>query len=571
MRNPDSSSTYYKKVVEQNNVPVEYFYNYAQALRGVENYEASRIWLDKYKKEGGATNTSIFSNDANFISSIYNSKQQYFLKDILFNTKLSEFGAYENNGSIYFSSTRDAGVSTKFKSGWDNQPLLDIYVTKKGSTDTIVDNNSKIKGKVNSVYHDGPLTISNDGKTMYFTRNNFNKNVLTQDNQEIGNLKIYQATLIGENWKRIKELSFNSDFYSTGHPALNSDGSKLYFTSDMPGGYGGTDIYYVDIKENGSMSKPHNLGNIVNTKKNESFPFVNSENALFFSSDGHLGLGLLDVFVAVSNDKNDFVSVLNLGVPVNSSKDDFSFFMNENGLSGYFASNRNGGIGSDDIYAFDRMPLIKIESTIKDIDGNAIPKATITLLNTEGNQVATLQSDESGKFEVNIDRDADYVININKENYINESKNVSSKGLDRSTTIIKADFVLNSVIKETTSIAQLPSIYFEYNKFNINQSSMKALDEISNLMVNTYPKMVIKIESHTDSRGSSKYNDQLSIERANATFKYLISKGVNSSRITEYKGYGEQNLVNECDSNTNCSEENHQLNRRTQLIVVKME
>lgn len=574
MRNPDSASVYYKKAVGQNNVPVEYLYNYAQSLRGIENYEASRTWLEKYKKEGGATDTSIFLNDTNFISSIYNSKQQYFLKDVIFNSELSEFGAYEHSGNIYFTSTRDTGVSTKFKSGWDNQPFLDVYVTEKGTTDSIVDNKSKLKGKVNSVYHDGPLTITKDGTTMYFSRNNFNKNILKRDNQEIGNLKIYRATLVNGKWKKIKELSFNSDDYSTGHPALNNDGSKLYFTSDMPGGFGGTDIYYADIKANGSMGKPQNLGNVVNTKKDESFPFVNSENALFFSSDGHLGLGLLDVFGAVTNENDEIVSILNLGIPVNSSKDDFSFFMHEDGMSGYFASNRKGSMGSDDIYAFDRTPLIKIESHVSDTNGNAIVNAAVTLLNTEGNQVARLQTDVDGIFEVGIDRNADYTINIKKEDYIENSKNVTSKGIDKNTTTIKADFVLNPVAKKPTSvvvIAELPNIYFDYDKFKISKTSMAELDKIADLMTNTYPSMVIKIESHTDSRGSSKYNDTLSNKRANATYNYLVSKGIDASRITNHKGYGEQQLLNDCGDTSNCTEAQHQQNRRTQIIVVQME
>ncbi|ALJ03939.1 flagellar motor protein MotB [Pseudalgibacter alginicilyticus] len=567
MRNPDSASVYYKKTVVQKNVPVEYLYNYAQSLRGIGNYEASRTWFENYKKQGGLTNTSIFYNDDEFINRIYNSKQQYFLKDVIFNTKLSEFGAYEHHGNIYFTSTRDAGVAKKFKSGWDNQPFLDMYVIKKGSTHSVVDNKYKIKGKVNSVYHDGPLTISKDGKTMYFSRNNFKKNILKTDNQEIGNLKIYQATLVNNKWKKIKELSFNNDTYSTGHPALNNDGTKLYFTSDMPGGYGGTDIYYVDINPNGSMGKPKNLGEIVNTKKDESFPFVNSENTLFFSSDGHLGLGLLDIFGTVANENNEIVNVLNLGIPINSSKDDFSFFMNEDGNSGYFASNRKEGIGSDDIYAFDRTPLLKIESTILNKEGLPIENATVILLNSEGHQVAQLQSDKNGKLEIGIDRNSDYTIKVEKVYYIQDSKKVTSKNIDDKTTIIKTQFNLNPIVKKATLIAEFSTIYFDYDDVKINKTSMRILDTMADLLINTFPNVTIKIESHTDARGSYKYNKILSNKRAQATYNYLVSKGVNPSRITEYTGFGKQNLLNNCDSIPNCSEAQHQLNRRTQIFV----
>jgi tetratricopeptide (TPR) repeat protein len=359
MRNPDSAVVYYKKVVEQQNVPVDYFYKYAQALRGTKDYKESRVWMKRFKTEGGEINSDKFLNDADFITAIYNAKQQYFLKPINFNSKYSDFGAFEHEGTLYFASSRNEGAITKHRYGWNEEPFLDIYQTSASSNDSIVNHKSKIKGDVNSVFHEGPLTITKDGKTMYFSRNDYNKKVLGKNEEGVTNLKIYKATLVDDKWTQIEELPFNSNNYSIGHPALNNDETKLYFTSDMPGGLGGTDIYYVDIN-NESFGTPVNLGSVVNTNKNESFPFVNSENTLFFSSDGHPGLGLLDIFATVS-DNNNIISVLNLGTPVNSSKDDFSFFMNEDGLSGYFASNRDGGVGSDDIYAYDRIPKLKIE------------------------------------------------------------------------------------------------------------------------------------------------------------------------------------------------------------------
>ncbi|MFB9056577.1 OmpA family protein [Mariniflexile ostreae] len=571
MRNPDSASVYYKKTVVQNNVPVEYLYHYAQSLRGIGEYEASRMWFENYKKKGGLIDVQRFSNDAQFINAIYHTKQRYFLKEVLFNTEFSEFGAYNHYGDLYFTSTRDAGVAKKFKSGWDNQPFLDVYVIKKGSTHAIVDTKSKIKGKVNSVYHDGPITITKDGKTMYFSRNNFNKNTLKRDQHNIGNLKIYKASLIKDKWRKIKALRFNSEDYSTGHPALNHDGTKLYFTSDMPGGFGGTDIYYVPIRPDGTMGKPKNLGPIVNTKKNESFPFINKENVLFFSSDGHLGLGLLDVFAAVTDVDNTIVSTVNLGVPINSSKDDFSFFTNDDGATGYFASNRKGGVGSDDIYAFHRTALLKIESNVIDAKGDPIVGATGVLLNAEGHHIASLQSDKQGKFEIDIDRDEDYVIQIRKENYTKESKQITSKHIEPTTTSIKIDMALSTHPKKHVPDAiplEIPVIQFEYNKFNINKNNALKLDRIVDLMIHNYPNIIIKIESHTDSRGSAKYNDILSKKRAQSTYKYFVSKGINTSRITEYVGYGKRKPLHVCNVTTNCTEAQHQLNRRTEVIVV---
>ncbi|SFZ91466.1 WD40-like Beta Propeller Repeat [Flaviramulus basaltis] len=574
MRNPDSAVIYYEKAVKQQHVPVEYYYNYAQALRGVKDYQAYRVWMKRFKNEGGKINDEAFLKDSDFINSIFNAKQQYFLNDVNFNSKYSDFGAYEHNGNIYFASSRDNGVSTKHVYGWNNEPFLDIYVTNKSANDTIVDHKSKLKGNINSVYHEGPLTITKDGKTMYFTRTNFTKNILGNDEEGITNLKIYKASLVEDKWKNIEELPFNGNDFSNGHPALNEDETKLYFASNKFGGYGGSDIYYVDINNDGSFGTPQNLGNVVNTDKNEKFPFVNSEGVLFFASDGHPGLGLLDIFGTVADKNNKIINVLNLGVPVNSSKDDFSFFMNSDGLSGYFASNRNGGIGSDDIYAYDRIPQLKVEGTATDIITNEpIQNAVVTLLSTDGNDIAFVETDENGYYEMIIDRDADYNLNIKKDNYIESSKPVTSKNIERHTKSIIADFELNEDVKkkEVIQIAEFYPIYFDFNKSDIRKDGTSELDRIVGLMVNKYPNMTIKIESYTDSRGPSEYNEKLSKERAIVAYKYLVDHGVNPERITEYKGFGEQNLVNKCDGTIRCTEKEHQQNRRTQFIVIKME
>lgn len=572
IRNPDSAVVYYKKVVEQPNVPIAYYYNYAQALRGIKAYKESRVWMKRFKKAGGEINEEKFLKDSDFINSIFNAKQQYFLTDINFNSKYSDFGAYEHDGNIYFASSRNEGVSTKHVYGWNGEPFLDIYVTNKSTNDSLVDHKSKLKGAVNSVFHEGPITITKDGKTMYFSRNNYNKNVLGKDEEGMSNLKIYKASLIEDKWTNIEELPFNNNAFSNGHPALNNDETKLYFASNMSGGFGGTDIYYVDINSDGSFGTPKNSGNVVNTDKNERFPFINNEGVLFFASDGHPGLGLLDIFVTVSDKNNNIISVLNLGVPVNSSKDDFSFFMNEDGLSGYFASNRNGGVGSDDIYAYDRIPQLKIEGSVKDVTTNQpVPNAIVALLDNNNKQIAHLETDEDGHYEINIDRDTDYIISIKKDDYINDTRHVTSKGVANKITDITADFNLNRVIKEVIPITEFYPIHFDFNKFDIRRDGTVELDRIVNLMMNIYPSMVIKIESHTDSRGSSEYNDKLSLDRARATYKYLVDKGVDPARITEYKGSGEKKLMNNCDGTIHCTEDQHQLNRRTQFIVIKME
>ncbi|TYA78787.1 OmpA family protein [Seonamhaeicola marinus] len=570
MRNADSAVVYYKKAIDQNNnIPSEYLYNYAQALRAVGDYKESRKWLKAYKKTGGKVNNDI-TKDGDFLSSIFNAKQQYFLTDVKLNSKYSDFGAYKNNGKIYFVSSRRIKAGFKNTYGWDGEPFLDIYSTNN-ITDSITPHKAKLKGCINSMYHEGPVTITKDGKTMYFSRSAFNKNTLDQTEDGTTNLKIYKASLVDGKWSNIEDLSFNNISYSNGHPALSNDESKLYFTSDMPGGNGGSDIYYVDINEDGSFSKPTNLGTTVNTNKNESFPFVNSEGILFFASDGHPGLGMLDVFGTTIDKQNNILSVINLGVPVNSNKDDFSFFMDEDGLSGFFASNREGGLGGDDIYAYDRVPQLVLEGTIIDANTNEpLNNALVTLKDVNGNKIADLVTDENGYYEINIDRDTEYVLNTKKENFVNIDQNVTTKNVKRSVSRITNNISLDPVSEEELPIEELYPIYFDFNKYDIRRDGTVELDRIVNLMLNVYPSMVIQIESHTDSRGSAKYNNKLSQERAKATYEYLVKKGVSPDRITEYKGWGKQKLVNKCDGTNNCTEEEHQLNRRTQFIVVKM-
>ena len=573
MRNPDSAVVYYQKAVSQNHVPIQYLYNYSQALRGVKDYESSRTWMKQFKEAGGNIEEHHYLKDSDFLNSIFNAKKQYFLKDVKFNSKYSDFGAYQHGDKIYFTSARDEGNIKKHLNGWDEEPFLNIYATDKNSKDSLVGNKSKLKGKVNSVYHDGPLTITKDGKTMYFSRTDFIKNFLGKNGEGISNLKIYKASLIEDKWQNIEELPFNSNHYSNGHPALNQDETKLYFASDRSGGKGGSDIYYVDIN-NGAFGKPKNLGSTINTNKNEKFPFINSEGALFFSSDGHPGLGLLDIFGTVSDENKNIISVINLGTPVNSSKDDFSFFMNEDGLSGFFASNRKGGTGSDDIYSYDRIPQLNLEGTVYD-DTNSKPvaNAIVTIIDSNKNKIET-KTNVDGQYSININRDSAYQVTVIKDGYTENTNSFTSTNIDRNIKSISNDFSMipsekEEIAAEPVEMISLSPIYFNFNRASVRNEDVQVLDNIANSML-TYPNMIIKIESFTDSRGPANYNYKLSQKRATASYKYLIDKGVSPDRIIDYKGYGEDKIINGCNSTSKCTEAQHLSNRRTEFVVVKM-
>jgi len=571
LRDPENASKYYKSVVKQENVPVEYYYKYAQSLRGTKKYKESQIWLQRYKDSGGVVSANDFSKDVNFISSVFGAKQQYFLDKVQFNSKYSDFGAFEHDGNVYFASSRDEGVGVKRVYGWNEQPFLDIYMAEVGSKKN-VDHTAKVPGDVNSVYHDGPVTITKNGQTMYFSRNNFTEGYEVKDSKGLTNMKIYRATLIDGEWTNIEDLPLNSDGFSTQHAALNIDDTKLYFASDRPGSYGGSDIWVVNIEPDGSLTNMQNIGEVVNTESAEGFPFINNEGVLFFSSDGHTGLGLLDVFATIKGeDENAIVDVINLGVPVNSNNDDFAFTMNANGITGYFASNRKGGSGSDDIYAFHRELLLNVEGVVTDaINTNPISNAKITLFDDEGNQIAYMETDENGYYQINIDRNKDYKIVASQDKYIDDYREFTSKNIQTELITITANLLLNP-LPNIVKLAELNTIYFDFDKYSIRKDAALELDKIVSLMQKDYPEMVIRIESHTDSRGKLSYNDKLSIDRANATYEYLISNGIDPARITEHQGFGERKLTNGCEDGFNCEEVDHQLNRRTQFIVVKME
>ncbi len=290
-----------------------------------------------------------------------------------------------------------------------------------------------------------------------------------------------------------------------------------------------------------------------------------------FSSDGHVGLGLLDIFGTIKGENDEIVDVINLGIPVNSNKDDFSFSMNPNGITGYFASNRPGGRGDDDIYAYHRVPTLQVEGVVTDaINTKPIPNSIITLYDDKDNKIAYMETDENGFYQINIDRNKDYKIVASQNKYIDDYRKFNSKNIQTELITIHANLLLNPV-PNVVKLAELNTIYFDFNKFNIRKDAALELDKIVNLMQNQYPEMVIRIESHTDSRGKLSYNDKLSIDRANSTYDYLISKGIDPSRITAHEGFGERRLTNGCEDGAKCEEEDHQLNRRTQFIVVKME
>ena len=551
LRSPENAVHYYGDVIEDTAISPEYYYKYAQALRGVKRYDESKEWLTKYLESGrGSDEIQDMLN-----KNEYKSKATYKLKSSDFNTEVSDFGVFVKDDKVYFVSARAQDTDVKEKTySWNGEPFLDIYVMDKASG-----NVTPIEGDINTKLHDGPAVISPDGNTIYFTRNNYLDNKEgKRDKDKTNHLKLYKATNSGNGWAEVMEMPFNSDEYSVGHPSLSPDGKTLYFASDMPNGLGGTDIYKVAIDTTGNFGAPENLGEPVNTEFDETFPFMDTDETLYFSSNGHAGLGLFDIF------KLEDGEVENLGEPVNSSLDDFAYFQVADSREGYISTNRDGG--SDDIYVFNKLNPLVLKGQVTDaVNGNPISAATVRLMN-DGEQIAFLETDEDGNYQTTINRDETFPVEAKEIEYETFEGEVSSMDSDEKDEIV-FDIQLNPV-KDVEYLAEIDNIYFDFDKSNIRPDAASELDKLVDLMQNEYPDLVIEIGSHTDRRGSNAYNEKLAERRAKSTYDYLVSKGISKERIVEFKGYGETKPAVDCDR---CSEKDHQLNRRSMFNVVKME
>jgi len=497
------------------------------------------------------------------------------------NSANSDFGvSFYKDNQIIFSSSRKGNRLIKRLWSPTNDSFLDLFIGKKTFL-TVVDDIRVFSKNINSKFHESSVSFSPDYNTVYFTRNNFINGKLgaTDANKNIA-LKLYKATKVMGEWKNVKELPFNSDYYSVGHPSVSSDGKKLYFISDMPGSIGLTDIFVVDIFDDRSYSKPRNLGPMINTVGNEMFPFIDENNTLYFSSNGRDDdLGGLDIYYSTQNTENGFNFPVNIGPPLNSTADDFSFVRLKNENSGYFASNRYGGKGSDDIYAFEGVRL----SDKCNMKGVVIDKLISRLLSDaivnvykDSSIIAQLKTDFSGKFSLLSDCDSNYEIEVLKKGYQKLKVPVSIEKEDKHLKIIlhekEPDILEEKIVKEKEDgrvYIEIGNIYFDYGQSTINPSEYPRLDKLVSLL-KKYPTLKVEIGAHSDPRGKTLYNLELSNLRAKATLDYVISRGISSQRIFG-KGYGESQPINECSDSVKCSSWKYRLNRRIEFIILNKE
>ncbi|HMI07835.1 MAG TPA: OmpA family protein [Flavobacterium sp.] len=554
-----------------------YFLRYIQSLKGVTDYaKADRLTKEYLTKKGDQKQIAHYMHQKQQMDSLAGTKPLYAVKDLDINSTKSDFGASFYGDKIVYASAKD---TTKFNEklySWNKQPFLDLYIAERNAVDGSLFNETVFLPGVMTKYHEATATFSPDWKTVYYTTNIVKKNgKLINDDSNTNNFQIIKGTIEGDKLVKEEKVFFDSDKYSVGHPALSEDGKWLFFASDMPGGFGETDLYVVQIAEDGTMSPPQNLGPQINTIGNEMFPFF-SNGKLYFSSDGHYGLGDLDVYESKFSAPLNFTEPKNLGTPINSNKDDFAYIVEAKDTYGYVSSNRGNGKGDDDIYFFTKVKPVCNQLISGKVTNSktklGILDANVKAYDQFGDLVTETTTDSEGKYKVTVPCSKKFKLIASKVNHSSDEKEVETKNINDA-EIPNIDFELSNyddlIIndKGVEKVAVNP-IFFNYDKWDITPQAAEELEKVVFIM-QKFPNIRIKIESHTDSRGKDAYNMKLSDSRAKSTQKYIISKGIDASRIESAIGYGESRLTNKCKNGVKCTEAEHFKNRRSDFIIIQ--
>ncbi len=489
------------------------------------------------------------------------------------NTEYSDFSPIAQGQNLVFVSDRWFVDSPNQKRrdiiyGWTGNPYLKLYQTNISGTSSAL---SALPKPINGLYHNGSATFSSKGDTIYYTRIDLPD---SRKRQSLVVVKkgVFMSVKKNNEWSAPERVFGNGTDYSVEHPALSPNGQILYFASDMPGGSGGMDIYAAKRKPNGSWDKPKNCGPNINTPEDDVFPYVRKDGKFFYSSKGNIGIGGLDIFMA-DGSFDTFTLAENLKAPINTTKDDFGILYTDN-MNGFLSSNREGGKGLDDIYRFRSVPPVA-QKPVFAIDGHVLEKGTnlpiesvnIILTNKTTGKVAGAISDNRGAFHFTLEEGMDYVVSGDKTKYyLQQEGQVSTIGLKESTI-----FTINFELERSNDayLVKLDNIYYNFNKWDIRQDAIPELTKVVNFM-NTMPNVNIQLRSHTDSRGPAVYNQYLSQKRAESAIGYLKTNGVQAQRLAAV-GLGESELINKCKDGVACTIKEHQMNRRTEFKVVKVE
>ncbi len=552
--NTKEASKWYAKVVEQKQ-DAETYYKYAQMLKAEGNFKEADKQMQQFAQLApNDQRAKAFKSNPNYLPELKGQSKLYNIAKSDVSSDKTDFGAVlTNDNNVYFASARN---TSKRNSNFNEEPYLDIYKATYNANGTISD--AVAVDNLNTKWHDGPASISSDGNTMYYGSESFNEKEYVKDKAKkakFGKIYLYKATKEGDKWVNSKPLPFNNKEYDVRNPSISKDGKTLYFSSNMPGGFGGEDIWKVAVNGD-EYGTPENLGAKVNTEANESFPFITDDNVLFFSSNGKTGFGGLDVF---KMDLNKGSEAMNVGEPVNTSKDDFAFTYNATKKVGFFSSNRDG---VDNIYKADPVCNVQALVRVKDAKtGKVIEGATVLLVDEKQKTVSNQVTALNGETLTGVLCNTAYSAQVSKQGY--ESGVFEVAKAENEQVVVEALLTpIMPIITEREVILQ--PIYFEFNKSNITAEGAAELDKLV-MVMNEYPNMVIFAKSHTDSRGSDKYNMILSDRRAKSTVQYLISKGIAKDRISG-QGFGESEPKVACKP---CTEEQYAQNRRSEFLIVK--
>lgn len=564
---------YYEKALsyEGETDPV-YYYRYAKCLEAEGDYNKARTTLEKFYKLIGQPGAPGYSLSEELLENKPNSGR-YNVTDAGINSAYADFGpAFGREGEVLFASARDTGIFMDRTHKWNEKPFLKLYEALVNNDGTLREP-KQLKGDVNTKYHQSTPVITRDGQTMYFTRNNFTPGNYGKDEEGTNHLKIYRAKYEDGKWKEVEDLTINGEEFSTAHPALGPDDKYLYFASDRPGSKGMSDIFRTEILADGGFGPVENLGKTVNTVGRETFPFVAGDGTLYMASDGHPGMGGLDIFAVITGPFGE-KQVINVGDPVNSRADDFGYIIDIENRKGYFSSNRNEETGFDNIYTFVQNTPLSIDAElcghVRDIHTKApLARTKVTLYDEDGEAKKEFETDDAGNFCIKVLAGKNYNTRYDKDGYRPHEEFVTKLDAGEKRELLieleREDMIPGDDLAQKLD---LNPIYFDFDKDNIREDAAVELAKIIKVM-QQYPGMVIEVRSHTDSRGSDNYNIRLSDRRARSTVKYIVAHGISPERVSG-KGYGETQLVNECSNGVPCSREKHQLNRRSEFIIVEI-
>ena len=587
-RQSQKAEEWYAKVVQKEGYDPINLYYYAEALRSNGKYEEAKTYYDLWAKAVPGN-----SEKAQELIAASDMAMKWMKKPASAEVApvesinvqgYSEFSPIQSGNQIIFTS--DRGQTERDKKtvyGWTGRPYLQLFSAQQDETGNW-QSPKRLEEVINSEYHNATASVSEDGNKLYFTRTHMvpkrkpgNADPTSwvkepEVKEFVNRLEIFTAEKQGTAWSNITPFVYNKvEEYSVGHPAISPDGKILYFASDMEGTLGDTDIFYSIKQADGTWGKPVNAGPTINTSGRESFPYVDETGKLYFASDGHMGFGGLDVFEAEGT-HNNWTRVRNLGAPINSPKNDYGIMFTKAGEVGLFSSNRDSDNGTEDIYSFTMLKrpvvlkLVSLERKQNEKKRNIevpLPNAKIVVTQKNLNDSLVVITNDKGQHYMDARRGDVLTLKGTKDGYLTQELLTEVSTTAGDTVQIALLFDKNELDRAVV----LENIYYDLDKWYIRPDAATELDKLATLLKNN-PKVKIEMSAHTDSRESAQYNMALSERRAKAAVDYLVSKGIDRSRL-KAKGYGKSRLVNGCTDGVECSEEEHQLNRRTEFKIIK--